>query len=287
MVLWQLLLYTLSAWMYYSLLAIGFGFTLRSIKFFNFSYGGAFLVGGYMAFLFYRVLEFPFLVSVLFALGASGLYLVLAYKFIFSILLRRQSRTLMSLIASFGLLAATSAALGMIFGNQITLGARKLSDIYTVNVFGATLNLVQVVAILCFPIILAAFWYVRYKTRLGRSMRAVEDDMEVAELVGISKEKTFLKIFFLSGVLAGLAVIAEVFDLGMTPASGLLIMLPTIVATVIGGMPSFWGAVIGGFILAVSQQITVVFFGGSWVAAVPFVVLIIMLFIRPEGILKR
>ena len=64
-------------------------------------------------------------------------------------------------------------------------------------------------------------------------------------------------------------------------------MLPTIVAAVVGGMQSFWGGILGAFILVIVQQLTIFFFGASWVQAVPFAILIIMLFVRPEGILKR
>ncbi|OGI79838.1 hypothetical protein A2W43_01720 [Candidatus Nomurabacteria bacterium RIFCSPHIGHO2_12_40_11] len=273
--------------MYYSLLAIGFGFTLRSIKFFNFSYGGAFLVGSYMAFFLYRMLGINFFVSILCSFAISGLYLLLCYKFVFSILLRRKAKTLVSLIASFGLLAATSAGLGMLFGNQLSLAARKLSDIYTIDILGASLNIVQVLSITVTPVIIFFLAYLRRKTRFGVAMRAIEDDSEVAELVGISKEGTLMKIFFLSGMIGGFAGIIQALDLGNIPASGLLIMLPTVVASVVGGMWSFWGGILGAFILAVAQQLTVVFFGGDWIQAVPFAILIIILFIKPEGILKR
>ena len=238
-------------------------------------------------FLFYREMNLHLLISLFFSLLSAGLYLLLSYQFIFKVLLARKAKNLVLLIASFGLLTATSAILGMIFGNQITYIPRHLSDIYTVELFGAVLNLAQVVAIIIVPIIIAIFVFIRKKTRFGIAMRAMEDDVEVAQLVGIPKDRTFLKIFFLSGMLAGLAGIAEGFDLGLIPSTGLLIMLPTIIATVVGGMQSFWGGILGAFILAIVQQFTVVFFGGSWVQAVPFVILVIMLFIRPEGILKK
>ncbi|OGI67998.1 hypothetical protein A3A05_00490 [Candidatus Nomurabacteria bacterium RIFCSPLOWO2_01_FULL_41_12] len=287
MIFWQLTLYAISVGMFFSVLAMGWGLILRSAKFFNLAYGGAFLVGGYMMFLFYRMWNVHFVFSILLSLFGSGLYMLLSYKFIFSVLLRRKAKSLILLIASFGLLTATSAILGMIFGNQSTLIARHLSDIYTVNVFGAVLNLAQVVAIVFVPVLIFVFAYIRSSTRFGRAMRAIEDDSEVAELVGIPKDKTLLQIFFISGTLAGLGGIAEGFDLGLIPTSGLIIILPTIVATVVGGMQSFWGGILGAFILAIAQQLTIVFFGGSWVQAVPFVILIIMLLLRPQGILKR
>ena len=273
MIFWQLTLYAISVGMFFSVLAMGWGLILRSAKFFNLAYGGAFLVGGYMMFLFYRMWNVHFVFSILLSLFGSGLYMLLSYKFIFSVLLRRKAKSLILLIASFGLLTATSAILGMIFGNQSTLIARHLSDIYTVNVFGAVLNLAQVVAIVFVPVLIFVFAYIRSSTRFGRAMRA--------------KDKTLLQIFFISGTLAGLVGIAEGFDLGLIPTSGLIIILPTIVATVVGGMQSFWGGILGAFILAIAQQLTIVFFGGSWVQAVPFVILIIMLLLRPQGILKR
>ena len=89
MIFWQIILYVISIGMFYSLLAIGFGFTLRSVKFFNISYGGAFLVGGYIMFLFYRILNIAFIPALLISLFTSGLYLLLSYKLIFGTLLKR------------------------------------------------------------------------------------------------------------------------------------------------------------------------------------------------------
>lgn len=284
---WQIILYTLSVSMAYIVLSMGFGFTLRGTKFFNLSFGGSFLIGGYMMFYLYRILQINFILSIIVSIILSGLYLALAYKFIFSPMLERRARTLVCVIASFGLLTLTSAVLGMVFGNQSILLARSLSDVSTISVFGATLNLVQVSSFILVPLIIALLALMRFKTRFGWAMRAVEDDVEVAELVGINKKRMFFYIFFLSGAMAGLVGIAEGFDLGIIPASGLVYLLPTIVAAVVGGMWSFWGGILGAFILAVTQQVTIVFFGGTWVQAVPFVILIIVLFIRPEGILKR
>lgn len=287
MEIWQIILYIISIGMFYSILSIGFGFTLRSIKFFNLSYGGSFLIGGYMMFLFYRVWNISFFPAILISLCVAGLYLSLTYKLIFSVLRHRKARTLVLLIASFGLLTTTSAILGMIFGSQSTILARHLDDIGTINIFGGTLNKIEVYSSVTAFFLVLTIAFLRFKTRFGKATRAIENDQEVAELVGIPKDKTLLKVFFISGVFAGLSGIIEGFDIGLMPSSGLYYMLPTIVATVIGGMWSFWGGILGAFILAVASELTIVVFGGTWVQAVPFVILIIMLLFRPEGILKR
>ena len=108
MISWQIILYTLYAGMFYSLLVLGFGFILRGVKFFNVAYGGAFLLGGYMMVLFYRTLSVHFFPAILLSLFISGLYMWLSYKFIFNVLLKRKANNFILLIASFGLLTATS-----------------------------------------------------------------------------------------------------------------------------------------------------------------------------------
>ncbi len=270
-----------------SLLSMGFGFTLRSVKFFNVSFTGSFLVGGYIMFLLYRIFLFPLIPSLVCSLIIAGLYLAFAYIFIFSPLIRRKGNNLILVIASFGLLIATMATIGMLFGNQATMIARHLSDISTINIFGATLNIVQILAIIFVPIIVCIFALIRAKTRFGRAVRAIEDDREVAELIGIPKEKILTIIFFLSGIVAGIVGIIEGFDVGLNPSGGLVYILPAIVASVVGGMKSFWGGILGAFILAIAQKLTVVYIGGTWEQAVPFVILIIILLVRPEGILKK
>ncbi len=287
MLSWQIILYIVSSGMFFSLLSVGFGLTLRSVKFFNLAYGGAFLVGGYTMFWLYRTLSISFLPSLVISGMTAGFYLLLTYQFVFKILFHRKAKNLVLLIASLGLLTATSAILGMIFGNQPTIIARHLSDIGVIDIFGGTLNIVEAVIVATSLLVIPLLAYVRSKTRFGRATRAIEDDIEVAELVGIPKEKTLKKIFFVSGVCAGLGGIMLGFNVGIIPASGLIYMLPTIVAVVIGGMQSFWGGVLGAFVLTLAQQLTIVVFGGSWVQAVPFIILIVMLLVRPAGILKR
>ncbi|OGI75652.1 hypothetical protein A3C67_02560 [Candidatus Nomurabacteria bacterium RIFCSPHIGHO2_02_FULL_42_19] len=287
MITWQIILYILYAGVLYSLLVIGFGFILRSVKFFNVAYGGAFLVGGYMMFLFYRVLVISFIPAIFLSLFISGLYLFLSHKFIFSFLINRKANNFVLLIASFGFLTATSSVLGMIFGSQATIIARRLSDIHSLNIFGGTLNIVEALAIIIIFTLICIFAFIYFKTHFGRVIRAVEDDSEVAELVGIPKGKIFSQLFFIGGALAGLGGIIQGLNVGIVPASGLLFMLPVIVISVLGGIRSFWGGIIGAFILAIAQKLTVVFFGGSWEQAVPFVILIIVLLVRPEGILKK
>lgn len=240
-----------------------------------------------MMFLFYRTLELGLVLAALLSLLCSGFYLFLSYKIVFRPLLARAASNFVLLIASFGLLIATASALGMIFGSQSTLLARHLSDIRTINILGATLTTVQITNMALSLLLIFIFAFVIYKTHFGQVVRAVEDDNEVAELIGIPKDKIFSKLFFLSGVLGGLAGIIEGFDVGIIPSSGLLNMLSVIVISVLGGMKSFWGGIVGAFVLVAAQKLTVLYIGGSSEQAVPFVVLILVLLFRPEGIFKK
>jgi branched-chain amino acid transport system permease protein len=217
----------------------------------------------------------------------AGLYALLSYLLIFRPLLLRKAKSLVLLIASFGLLTATGATMGMVFGNQVNFIPRHLSDITTVNIFGGILNITETVFIVVACTVLIIFFLLFFYTNFGRAVRAVEDDREVAELVGISSHKIFLKIFFISGVLAGVGGIYEGLNSGLVPAAGITYILPTIVAVIIGGMWSFRGAILGAIILTILQQLTIFYIGGNWVQAVPFVVLIITLLIRPNGILQK
>lgn len=238
-------------------------------------------------FLFYRTLVINFIPAIFLSIFISGLYLLLAHKFIFSVLLKRKASNFVLLIASFGLLTATSSILGIIFGSQATIIARRLSDISSVNILGAALNIVEISAVILIPVLILVLAFVYFKTHFGRVIRAVEDDSEVAELIGIPKEKIFSQLFFLGGALAGLGGIIQGLGASIVPTSGLLFMLSVIIISVVGGIKSFWGGIIGAFILAMAQKLTVIFWGGSWEQAVPFVILIIVLLTKPHGILQK
>jgi len=128
-------------------------------------------------------------------------------------------------------------------------------------------------------------WFFIQKTRLGKAMRAVSDDPVAANVVGINPEKIIMGSFALGSALAGAAGILISYETNIEPTMGLNALLKGIIASIIGGIGSIPGAVLGGFFLGLAENLGIWKISAGWKDAISFAVLIIFLLVRPGGIL--
>jgi branched-chain amino acid transport system permease protein len=130
--------------------------------------------------------------------------------------------------------------------------------------------------------------YVVNKTKIGKSMRAVSIDKEAAQLMGINVNKTISYTFAIGSALAGAAgVLVGIYYNSINPLMGVTPGIKAFVAAVIGGIGIIPGAVIGGFFLGMIETVVSALGGSMFKDAVAFAILIIVLLIRPNGILGK
>jgi branched-chain amino acid transport system permease protein len=156
-----------------------------------------------------------------------------------------------------------------------------------VNVLGAKITTYQLIIIAVSVILIAALWWVMKKTRLGKSMRAVANDPELATVSGIDTDRVILWAFGVGSGLAAVAGLLVALDVGMTPTMGLNALMLAVVAVIIGGVGSITGMAMGAFLLAAAQQFAAWQFGSQWQDALAFAILLVFLLIRPQGFLGR
>ena len=130
----------------------------------------------------------------------------------------------------------------------------------------------------------ALFWFIKY-TKLGKAMRAVSDDPVAANVVGINPERIILSSFAIGSALAGAAGILISFETNIEPTMGFSAILKGIIASIIGGIGSIPGAVLGGFFLGLAENLGIWKISAGWKDCIAFVILIIFLLIRPWGFL--
>jgi branched-chain amino acid transport system permease protein len=136
-------------------------------------------------------------------------------------------------------------------------------------------------------LLLAMLWSIVNKTKMGKAIRAVADDPVGASVSGIYPERIILYAFGIGSALAGMAGVLISLETNIEPTMGLNAILKGIIASIIGGIGSIPGAVLGGFFLGIVENIGIWKIQAGWKDTIAFAVLIIFLLFRPEGILGK
>lgn len=196
----------------------------------------------------------------------------------------RKASNLVYLLASFGVFIFIQNLIQLLYGAQIlTLrtGPVKVGR----PVLGAIITDNQILILAVSIVLLIALWLFIKQTQLGKAMRAVADDSLAARTVGINSERIIMYAFAVGSAVAGAAGILISLETNLEPTMGLNAMIKGIIASIIGGIGSIPGAMIGGFFLGIVENLGIWKISAGWKDAIAFAVLIIFLLLRPEGIL--
>ena len=256
----QLILNSIIAGAIYSLVALGFNLIYGTAKFINLAHGVLAALGGYTVFylaktLGWNVYPHPKIFGVgVYIAVAIGVFLagVIGWgldKLVFLPLRKRKASAMVLLVASLGALSAIQAILAILFTSQFQTLPHNASTQKIFEILGGVITQTQVIILLCTAIVLAGLVLLLYKTRFGKAVRAVCDDEEVAKIVGINTNKIIAIVFFIGSAIAGLAGILVGFDNGITPTMGMGLLLKGVIASIIGGVGTVYGGVLGAFLL--------------------------------------
>jgi len=283
----QFVLDVLSLGSLYALMALGLVIVYGILKLVNFAYGELVMVAGYTLYLF-NATPFPWLamalVAILMAIAAGVLTEFVAFKPV-----RAKSVTAV-LITSFAFSTLLQNA-ALLF---ISPRARNvpLPDIFTrsVEILDVVIPIRNLITIACALLMLLLFSLALKRTVLGLALRAAASQFRMARMVGIPANMIISLAFAISGLFAGVVAILWLGRIGsVVPGIGLEPLLVAFIATVIGGMRSLVGAVVGGYLLALvdvsfnyglSQQLL------HFRDAFTFTFVILILLFRPSGLIK-
>ena len=163
-----------------------------------------------------------------------------------------------------------------------------LFDFGNVTILGFTFTCMQIVIVIASVIILAMLTSLIYFTKIGFAMRAVQQNEKAASLMGINVKQVITFTFFLGGIAAAVAgvLVASYYEM-VYPTMGVDAGLKAFSAAVLGGVGSLSGAVIGGIVVGIAEALAVTFFGSGFRDATAFVILFIVLMIKPEGLFGK
>jgi branched-chain amino acid transport system permease protein len=281
-VILQVLIWGLYAGCIYILLAIGLNLIFGVMKVVNFAHGELLMLGAYITFTFYALSGFnPYVL-----LAASVPTLILAGVIIERLCFRPILGTgkLNEIFISIGLIYIIQNAAALIWTDEWRIIHSPYEKI-TLSIFGVNMPLDYLIIIITTILILIVLYLFLRKTRLGKAMRATSQNRKGAMLMGINVERMDMLSFGIGAGLAGAAgtlwvVSGQVFN----PYMGSIPAIKAFAIVIIGGLGSIPGAIIGGLIYGIAENFAIFTLGGAWKDAVSFIILILVLIIRPTGI---
>ena len=280
----QLIINGLIAGSIYALVALGFTIIYRTVNFFHFAHGAVYAVGAYLAYSLIISLGIHPLLGFILAVVGAGVVGVIINQLVYLPLRRRKAPSLVFLIASFGVFIFIQNLLQLVYGAQIlTMHNGQISE---GNSFcDAVITDTQILIVVVSVLLAGGLWLYIQKTKLGRAMRAVADDPIAASIVGINPEKIIMVVFAIGSALAGAAGILVSLETNITPTMGMDAILKGIIASIIGGIGSIRGALLGGLLLGLAENLGIWQISAGWKDCIAFAILIVFLLIRPNGIM--
>jgi branched-chain amino acid transport system permease protein len=283
----QLIINSVIAGSIYSLIALGFNLIFGTTEFFNMTHGVISAIGGYAVFLLFKKLGLDLYLTITIAVLFSGFVGYLSEKLIFLKMRNKKASGMVMLVASLGLFTALQAIIAIFFSSQFQTLSKNIGTTKVYNFFGGIMTQTQLIILVTSILIMVVLGFVIKKTKFGKAVQAIGDDVEVAKIVGIDTNKIIAKVFFIGSAIAGVAGIAIGFDTGIEPTMGMSLLFKGVIASIIGGVGNVYGGVFGAFLLGFVENFGIWKISGEWKDAIAFGVLILFLIFRPNGIFKK
>ena len=271
----------------YAIIALGYTMVYGIAKMLNFAHGDVLMIGSYITFVFMSQMGINPIISVLLAAICCTFIGVIIERIAYKPL--RGANSLAVLITAIGVSYFLQNIALLIFGAN-TNSFKSIVTIPPLKLFGGQLIISSesiVTITLCIVIMLALTTFIN-KTKMGQAMLAVSEDRSASTLMGINVNGTIAMTFAIGSFLAAFAgvLLCSAYPT-LTPTTGAMPGIKAFVAAVIGGIGSIPGAFIGGLILGVLENLSKAYISAQLSDAIVFSVLIIMLLVKPSGILGK
>jgi branched-chain amino acid transport system permease protein len=283
----QQLINALSQGAFYALFAAGLTLIFGVLDILNMAHGAVFMWGAMLSWYLMSALGVNFGFALLITIVFCGLMGLLLEHTAFRPLRGRSSGHLPPLVSSLALSIVLVHVAEKIFGTRVV---RYPDDavpfVKSIEIGGAQVSLLQVVLLVVALVLMGALWYMVARTRLGRSIRALQENPKVARLMGVDVDRTIAWMFVIASVLAGIAgTFLGVAYNSASPYMGHWVDLKGFAVIILGGMGSIPGALLGGMLIAFAEIGTVAYVSSDYRDAAVFVVLMGMLLLKPSGLL--
>ena len=282
----------------YALVALGFTMVYGVLKLLNFAHGDLYMIGAYIGFFVIQwfggptklTIAVPLLLVIMFVLAAGlvGGLGVAIERFAYRPL--RDAPRIAPLITAIGVSFFLENSALLLFGSQYRVynTSEFISLSSGIQIGSVTIDSVQILVLVLGLLLMTGLTLLVNRTKLGRMMRAVAVDREAAEMLGINVNFVITATFFLGSALAGVAgVMGGLLFNQVTPTIGFIAGLKAFTASVVGGIGSIPGAMLGGLLIGVAESFITGYVSSTYTNLLVFGLLIAVMLIRPSGLFGR
>ena len=262
--------------------AVGVSLIFGILRFANFAHGDMMTLGAYLALIVVGPLALPLYVAFPLALAGTAVAAVGIDQALFRRL--RRTAPVILLISSFGVALILRSVIQLVWGpdNVVYSSAIQLPW----RLFGLRIRPDHVTILATtVGLVVLLHLFLRY-TRMGKAMRAMSDDPDLARVTGINTERVVIWTWIMGGGLAAAAGIFLGMDTRLNPLLGWNLLLPVFAAALLGGIGKPYGAIAGGFVIGIATEVSTMVMEPVYKPAVAFALIVILLIVRPTGLMR-
>ena len=270
----------------YALIALGYTMVYGIIRLINFAHGDIFMLGAYFGLIAITTLNLALNPALILAMAAAALAGITVDRIAYRPL--RQSPRITVLITAIGASLLIQSLAQLIFGADFRSYPATAIPIKIIRMGSVIITNRQIIIFGTAILLMILLHLIVNYTKLGKAMRAVSMDKEAAQLMGINVDRIIAFTFAIGSALAAAAgILVGILYNSVDPYMGTLPGLKAFVAAVLGGIGIIPGAVIGGFLMGIAENLVVAFGSSTYRDAVAFAILILILLIKPSGLLGK
>lgn len=280
----QLVVYGMISGSILALGAIGLTLIYSILNFANYAHGDLMALGAYLAFFFKVGLALPMWLAFILAMGCTACISVGLDRLWFRPLRLRQARSVILAMSSLGLALILQNAIRMLWGTQVQYYSRAIHFPFTVPLLQVRINTQQLLIVsVALSLVILVSVFLQY-AKLGKAMRATSDNFNLALVSGIDTDRVVFWTWLLGAALAAAGGILLGMSVRLQPIMGWDLLLPIFAATILGGIGSPYGAMAGALIIGLAEELSTPFLPTEYKTAVSFVILVLVLLVRPQGL---
>lgn len=262
--------------------AVGATMIFGILRFAHFAHGDFMTFGAYFALVFVSLLGLPVLaalpVAMLLTAGLAVAVDQVVYRRI------RRVAPVILLISSFATALILRSLVQMIWGSSNQVYATGIQMPWRLGPL--TLKPDHVTIFLAAVVLVVLVHLFLTRTRMGKAMRAMSDNMDLALITGIPAERVIMWTWAVGGALAAAAGVFLGMDTRLHPVMGWTLLLPIFAATILGGIGRPYGAILGGLLIGCAMELSTLLIPGAYKPGVAFAIMVVTLVVRPQGIIR-
>lgn len=279
----QLLINGLATGLIVALPALALSFTFAILGFANFAIGATLTFGAYTVYVLNALVGWPIAWAAVAGAAVTGLVCAAIDRLVYRPLRERTAVTL--LVASMGVAFFLENMVRLVFGNSVRSFAVEVAR--PIRWGDLRVNHEQLVTLIVTATALLGTWLLLSHTRLGRAMRAVADDADLAAVRGVNRDRVIGWTWFIVGALTAIAATLIGLDGAIEPLMGWNYVIIVFAAAILGGLASPMAAVAGALILGVVEELATLVLPSTYRTGLAFVLIAVLLLFRPWGLFGR